>query len=108
MILCQFNMPWYDNNGQAKSQVHRLHVSKLLKEFGGATIWDAKGEWHSEETGRHYSEMVTVYQIAVENLSKVEGLKQFAIAFGVAMKQEAIFFAVQGKAEIISCQQTTK
>lgn len=99
MILCEFNIPWADNNGNPQSQVHKRLAQRLLREFGGCTYHDAKGEWR--KGGRDFIEMVTVYRVAVSAPLDIIRLKEVANDAARELKQQAYFFAVIGKAEVI-------
>ena len=100
MILCQFNIPQYDNDKQPLHNVIKLKTTELLKAFGGVTVHEAGGDWLDENNNRH-REMVTVFTVAVDAPKDVLRLKAFAMKFARAAHQKALFFAVIGKAEIV-------
>jgi len=95
-------IPNMDNDGSDNAAVIERTVREMCAMFGGVTAYEANGFWVSD-TGRLYKDAVTVLISAkTEDDELKRAAREIALRVLNETDQEAVFFSVGGKAEIIS------
>ena len=101
MRIAQINLPVNGNNGESLSVVHDDLARDLARLFGGYTCTYGMGGWLND--GAVQTEPVAVYQVAfVGNVGDVETFKGLVHAAGKAAGQIAMFYVIDGEAEIVT------
>jgi hypothetical protein len=99
MKLAQINLPVSDNEGRPLDIQHEDLADTLCAVFGGCTVTDGVGMW--KDGGKLYREPVRVYQVATPNPADYHIVREIARKAGIAADQLAVFFAFDGKPEIL-------
>lgn len=103
MIVAQINLPVSGNNGENLGAVHFDVMRDLAAHFGGFTRTEGLGGW-TNPRGELVTEKVAVYQVAFDdghfNLVTFESIVKAA---GKAAEQEAMFYIIDGNAQVITC-----
>ena len=101
MDIAQINFPIKDNDG-AKLKAPLLIQKELCAKFGGCTAYNGAGSWVNER-GKLYAEPVKIIQTAFKNNIKNRlFLKNLVKKYGKLSKQEAVYLAINNKADIIN------
>ena len=101
MDIAQINFPIKDNDG-VKLKAPLLIQKELCAKFGGCTAYNGAGSWVNER-GKLYAEPVKIIQTAFKNNIKNRlFLKNLVKKYGKLSKQEAVYLAINNKADIIN------
>ena len=94
-------LPVEDNDRNPLDGVHVVMADKIVDMFGGVTVHEAIGHWKSDD-GILFKERVKVYTVAAETAIALLPLIGIAKKYAAMAKQEAVYVAVDGNAEIIT------
>ncbi len=97
MIVCRFTLPLMDNDGFPLTKVHEKLRSDLVDIAGGFTEHVANGYW-KDAKGKLHRELVAVYEVATDD---IDGVEHAATVAAIGGRQDALYFAAGGRAEII-------
>lgn len=85
-------VPQTDNDGISLKWLQSQFEDKIVSKFGGFTLQEAQGGWHSIQTRKTYLEAVWLYDLAVEDNKQVESeLIAIAARLKKEGRQEAIY-----------------
>jgi hypothetical protein len=103
MRIAQINLPITGNNGESLNVVHFEIKRDLCEHFGGYTVTEGQGGWINGD-GELIAEPVAVYQVAYDESKRAAPgiIASIACAAGKTAGQDAMFFVIDGEAEIVT------
>ena len=98
--VAEINFPTHDNDGAAL-MAPTLIQRELCQHFGGCTVYDGHGSWVNAQN-KLFSEPVKIIKCAIENSQRNRQIiKDIVVRYGRIARQEAVYYSIDNKAEII-------
>lgn len=99
--------PMLDNNGASLEEVHKEFQHTLCQDFGGYTKISGRGGWINSN-GKVYEEPVFVYTVYRQSgpwdRNTEDAVRAYCYWFGAQAKQEAVMFAINGIAHVLTME----
>ncbi len=94
-------VPNYDNDGANNAAVVEMTIRQVCAQFGGATVFQAKGYWVNDNGHLYEDQVSVVVSAAIEQAAALEVARDIARDILALTDQEAVFISVGDKAEIV-------
>lgn len=94
-------IPLRDNDGSDNAPILDRAIRALCGQFGGATVYAAKGYWLNDEGRLFVDDVAVIVSSATDADTATAAVRDLARDVLAATDQEAVFVSVGGKAEII-------